>query len=185
MSKTSAELVSKDKAAFLKQLARQVVAEGQTGSIDIKEERPALINKLIYYLYNCDYDDSNDDVQNEADSQSPQAGRLAVNAAMYTIGDRYNLNGLQDLAKAKFATALPHCWNKEDFPGAIRFIYENTHTEDRGLRECLVPTLIQHKQHLRSDEKFMDVVQTYGEFAVDLLDAWTYQHSGWRWRRSN
>ncbi|KAL8809843.1 MAG: hypothetical protein Q9223_004556 [Gallowayella weberi] len=117
--------------------------------------------------------DSNDNVQNDACSQSPQAGRLAVNAAMYTIGDRYNLNKLKDLAKAKFATALVHCWNKEEFPDTIRFIYEHTLAEDRGLRDCLAPTLIQHKRHLRSDDKFMAVVQTHGEFAVDLLDAWT------------
>ncbi|KAL8770438.1 MAG: hypothetical protein Q9209_003864 [Squamulea sp. 1 TL-2023] len=148
-------------------MCRSGFKEAKAGTVDLKEENPSIINKLVQYLYNCDYSEP-DDVET-----GHGTGKLAFNATMYTIGDRYLLNGLKDLAKAKFAAALPDGWNKESLPDVIRFIYENTLSDDRGLRECLVPILSHHKTSLRSDDAFMDVVKNYGEFAVDVIDAWT------------
>ncbi|KAL8790913.1 MAG: hypothetical protein Q9213_000338 [Squamulea squamosa] len=145
----------------------QGTREGKAGSIDLKEENPSVINKLVHYLYNCDYHEPDDG------EICRDTGKLAVNATMYTIGDRFLLNGLKDLAKAKFAAALPDGWNKENLLDIIRFIYDNTLSDDRGLRECLLPILTQHKDSLRSDSAFMDVVKNYGEFAIDVIDAWT------------
>ena len=85
---------------------------------------------------------------------------------MYFAGDKYDIGGLKMLAKAKFSAALVQGWDQEDhFPEAIRMVYENTVSSDRGLRECLKPILVVHKQKLQSNEKFMDMVETNGEFA--------------------
>lgn len=153
-----------------------------------------MVDKLISYFYTCDYDDcvfdfpehnsednnenkreedSNEDSQERSNSQTFKPEKLALNARMYVVGDMYCIEQLKLLAKAKFSAALVEGWNKEDLPEVIRFIYEKTVSSDRGLRECLVPTLIQHKQALRSDDAFRKVVETVGEFAVDLIDAWT------------
>lgn len=148
------------------------------GSIVLKEENPEVIAKLVDYFYKFDYDDGNDDNRQQPDAQGSAPTKLAFNALMYVAGDKYDIGGLQLLAKAKFSAALVEGWNKEDLPKVIRFIYENTVSSDRGLRECLVPTLIQHKQALRSDDAFRKVVGTVGEFAVDLIVAWTDPNQG-------
>lgn len=159
---------------FVKQLQ-----EGEMGSIVLKEENPEVIAKLVDYFYKFDYDDGNNDNQQQPIAHGSAPRKLAFNALMYVAGDKYDIGGLKLLAKAKFAAALVDGWNKEDLPEVIRFIYENTVSSDRELRECLVPTLIQHKQALRSDDAFRKVVGTVGEFAVDLIDAWTVpNHQG-------
>lgn len=158
--------------------------EGQT---------PAVIAKLVDYLYKCDYDDcvyhgdsgqvehqteseEHGDVntsQDEAASRDSTPGKLALHARMYVVGDMYCIDQLKLLAKAKFSAALVKDWDKEDLSDVIRFIYDNTRTDDREIRESLVPTLVRHKETLRADDIFMNVVETHGEFAKDLINAWT------------
>lgn len=166
--------------------------EGKTNRLDLQEESPAVVAKLVNYLYTCDYDDSvldfpehdsednnangseeasNEDSRERSDSQAFMPGKLALHARMYVVGDQYCIDQLKLLAKIKFSAALVNCWDKEDFPEIIRFIYDNTVSKDRGLRESLVPILLQHQEELRADDAFMDVVETHGEFAKDFVNA--------------
>ncbi|KAL8647329.1 MAG: hypothetical protein Q9226_006477 [Calogaya cf. arnoldii] len=164
--------------------------EGKTGRVDLKEKGPAVIAKLINYLYTCDYDDcvfdsreldsedNNEDSRERSNSEASTPNtpkKLALNARMYVAGDICCIDRLKLLAKAKFSAALVNGWDKEDFSEVIRFIYDNTVSSDRGLRvrESLVPILVQHKEMLRSDDTFMNVIETHGEFAKDLINAWT------------
>lgn len=173
--------------AFVKQ-----PQEGETSRLDLQEESPAVVAKLVNYLYTCDYDDcildfsghdsednnangseeaSNEDSRERSKSQAFMPGKLALHARMYVVGDMYRVDQLKLLAQAKFSAALVNCWDKEDFPEIIRFIYDNTVSSDRGLRESLVPVLLQQKDKLRADGAFMNVVETYGEFAEDFVSA--------------
>ncbi|KAL9602949.1 MAG: hypothetical protein Q9219_001474 [cf. Caloplaca sp. 3 TL-2023] len=155
-----------------------------------------MVDKLIQYLYTSDYSDadnyllcenttgcasesvkdSNMSDEEEGKAESPlrteEPQKLSLNAGMYIAGDRYDLSGLKDLARQKFSTALVDRWDKEDLPDVIRTIYEETLSTDRALRDSLTPTLQKHKQALREDEGFMEVVKSHGDFAVDLIDAW-------------
>ncbi|KAL8915450.1 MAG: hypothetical protein Q9171_000014 [Xanthocarpia ochracea] len=199
---------------YFRKACQSVFKEGDSGFIQLKEENPVVIAKLIDYFYGFDYDDRvsdcdlndsgdnsednsednnednsednsednnhdnsgvNNTDSNEDNQKQPtlQDQKLAFNALMYVAGDKYDISGLKLLAKAKFSAALVDGWDKEDLSEIIRFIYTNTLSSDRGLRECLMPILIQHKRFLRADHTFMKVVETVGMFAVDLIDAWT------------
>ncbi|KAL8879613.1 MAG: hypothetical protein Q9198_002811 [Flavoplaca austrocitrina] len=167
--------------------------EGQTKKIDMEGQTPAVIAKLVDYLYKCDYDDcvyhgdssqvehqteseEHGDINtshDEAASRNSRPSKLALHARMYVTGDMYCIDQLKLLAKAKFSAALVKDWDKEDLSDVIRFIYDNTRSDDREIRESLVPTLVRHKETLRSDNIFMNMVETHGEFAKDLINAWT------------
>ncbi|KAI4202519.1 MAG: hypothetical protein LQ350_002462 [Teloschistes chrysophthalmus] len=147
--------------------------QGETQVVELKEEDPIMLDKLIHYLYKFDYvDDDGRQSQTQSNAQKSDTQTLAVNAGMYIMGDRYNLLELKDLAKAKFTTALQSSWDKENLPEVIRTIYDNTLPSDRGLRDCLVPIFKAHKATLRARPAFMQLVRTHGDFAVDLVDAW-------------
>ncbi|KAL8925185.1 MAG: hypothetical protein Q9208_003690 [Pyrenodesmia sp. 3 TL-2023] len=179
-----------------------------------------MVDKLVHYLYNSDYEDTGycpeDEKEGKEKGTTPRVGKeagqdgkdnaevgadkddekedrsevkhespqqkesqlLALNAGMYIIGDRFDLSQLKDLAKEKFSAALIGRWDKEQLPDVIRTIYEYTLPSDRGLRDCLVPTLVKHKKALRGDESFMKLVKTHGDFAVDLIDAWVGAFKG-------
>ncbi|KAL8862456.1 MAG: hypothetical protein Q9178_000953 [Gyalolechia marmorata] len=178
---------------YFRKACQSVFKEGESGVIQLKEENPVVIAKLIDYFYGFDYDDrvrgcglndsgdnseyntedntedKNEDKNedNSEDSQKQmtlQDQKPALNARMYVAGDKYDISGLKLLAKAKFSAALVDGWDKENLPEIIRFIYTNTLPSDRGLRDCLMPILIQHKRSLRADHTFMKVVETLLKF---------------------
>ncbi|KAL9614875.1 MAG: hypothetical protein Q9204_008805, partial [Flavoplaca sp. TL-2023a] len=103
-----------------------------------------------------EHDDVNTS-QDVAASRDSTPGKLALHARMYVTGDMYCIDQLKLLAKAKFSAALVKDWDKEDLSDVIRFIYDNTRSDDREIREPLVPTLVRHKETLRSDDIFMNV----------------------------
>ena len=183
------KLVRLARYAFVKQ-----PQEGKTSRLDLQEENPAVVAELVNYFYTFYYDDcgldfpehhsednnangseeaSNEDSRERSDSQAFMPGKLALHARMYVAGDMYRIDQLKLLAKSKFSTALVNGWDKEDLSEIIRFIYDHTVSSDRGLRESLVPILLQHQEELRADDTFMNVVETHGEFARDLINAWT------------
>lgn len=127
---------------------------------------PLLIDQLISCFYTFQYSGL------ARFSKDREHQPLALNVEMYIIGDRYQLSGLKVLAKSKFSAALLHCWDKEPLTEIIRNIYENTVSTDRALRDALLPILQEHRQTVRVNEEFKEVVRTVGDFAVDLMDAW-------------
>ncbi|KAL8737714.1 MAG: hypothetical protein Q9181_001432 [Wetmoreana brouardii] len=155
--------------------------EGESLSVDLKEEDPVLVGKLVHYLYHFDYvdDDKSEDNDNGTKDheghpaqQSSESCALSINTGMYVMGDRYNLVALKNLARAKFSAALPSGWKQDNFPNVIRIIYDQTLTTDRGLRDRVLPVLQAHWQELRTRKAFMAVVQDHAEFAVELIEAW-------------
>lgn len=152
--------------------------------VDLAEEEPCMVAKLVHYLYNFDYDDE-DIVGKHDDGQYAQQGsrgykstRIATNAALYIMADVYNVTGLKSLAKAKFSLALPNGWNGEDFSEVIRTIYQSIPPGDRDMRGCMLPVIRAHWQELRNSEPFMEVVREIPDFAVDLIDVLT-GHTVW------
>lgn len=85
---------------------------------------------------------------------------------------------LKDLAKQKFATAIAKT-QAADIPNlieAIKIIYTSTLGSDRGLRDCILPSLSAFKQQLRDSDDFMALILSGfcdGEFAVEVIDAWS------------
>ncbi|KAL8840578.1 MAG: hypothetical protein Q9170_001264 [Blastenia crenularia] len=158
------------RSEYFKKACQSGFKEAETATVELAEVDPLMINELINYLYNCDYEDGGQSDDNE--ERRNDSERTSINAGMYIIGDRYGLSGLRDLAKAKFAAAIIKGWEGENLPEIIRTIYENTLSTDRQLRGCLVSTLKNHIQKLYTREAFMKVVETHGEFAVDLIKVW-------------
>ncbi|KAI4215009.1 MAG: hypothetical protein LQ349_009179, partial [Xanthoria aureola] len=109
--------------------------EGKTRRLDLLEENPAVVAKLVSYLYICDYDDcvldfpgherennnanaseeaSNEDSRERSKSQAFMPGKLTLHARMYVVGDMYCVDQLKLLAKTKFSAALVNDWDKKD-----------------------------------------------------------------------
>ncbi|KAI9791657.1 MAG: hypothetical protein M1835_000208 [Candelina submexicana] len=95
---------------------------------------------------------------------------LVLNARVYTIGERYDIWALKELAQQKFvARAKNGGWNSEDFSLAIREVYEWTTDEDQGLRQLLVTIAAEHIKALRDRGEFNEVISDVPDFTRRLL----------------
>ena len=95
---------------------------------------------------------------------------------MYGLGDKYNIDALKDLAEGKFSIALGAGWDIVSFPEVIETVYSTTLASDRGLRDCLTPVLLEHKEELHEHEGFNSLITgklADGDFAMDVINAWT------------
>ena len=138
--------------------------EGKSGEINIKEDNPDMVDHMLRFLYTSDYRD-------DANGDRP----LLVNAEVYGLGDKYNIDALKDLAKGKFSIALGGCLDIVSFREAIEIVYSTTPASDRGLRDCLTHALLLDRQKAHELEDFNSLIRgelADGDFATDLINAW-------------
>ena len=129
-----------------------------------------MVGLLLRYFYAHDY-------QIDDNGKAP----LIAHARMYAIADKYSVPLLKELAKERFATCLKNIESKGiqslDIPTlatAIEIIYTTTPDSDRGLRDAIIPIMIQFKTQLRASDEFMGLIMSNlgeGEFAVEVIDA--------------
>ena len=144
--------------------------EGTTGTIELKDEDPQMVGLFLRYFYAQDY-------QIDDNGKEP----LIAHARMYAIADKYSVPLLKDLAKERFATCLKNIESEgiqsldiPIFATAIEIIYTTTLDSDRGLRDAIIPIMIQFKTQLRASDEFMGLILSNlqeGEFAVEVIDA--------------
>jgi len=63
---------------------------------------------------------------------------LTIHATMYALGDKYQVEGLGELAKVKFESCLAEHAQSEDFVNAVQIAYSSTPDSNRGLRDAVV-----------------------------------------------
>jgi hypothetical protein len=63
---------------------------------------------------------------------------LTIHATMYALGDKYQVDGLSQLAKEKFESCLHHHAHSEDFITAVQLAYSSTPDTNRGLRDVVL-----------------------------------------------
>jgi len=77
-------------------------------------------------------------VVEKADDAIEVANPLTIHAKMYALGDKYQVEGLCDLAKRKFETCLSEHAHSEDFIEAVQIAYSTTPDSNRGLRDAVI-----------------------------------------------
>jgi hypothetical protein len=98
----------------------------------------------------------------------PEAVELLLHAKMYEIGDKYDVDGLKELAREKFAWACNLYWDSEYFAPATYYAFSTTPDEDTGLREVVSETLFDHMDLLDKPE-VEAVLNEFNGLAVGLL----------------
>ena len=155
--------------------------EGTSRHITLHEVGPDVVNRMIRWLYAHEYDDSLTATENS--SIQGTGPELLVNAHMYTLGDRYGVNGLKHLAIEKFKTAMDgqmlerkvsnhstSCLNK-----AVATIYTTMPSSDRGLCDAVLQGLRKRKDELVDDEVFLGLLSSglaEGQFLEEVLRSW-------------
>lgn len=85
-------------------------------------------------------------------AQNSDANRIVINAQLYALADKYGIEDLKRLALAKFSNAAEQNWRSEAFVQASRLIFEDTPTNDLGLRAIVVKIMHNHKELMDYEE---------------------------------
>lgn len=106
-----------------------------------------------------------------------------VNTMVYVLAEKYDIPDLKTLAVKKVQYSLKRHWDIPCFTSALRYIYENSLSSDRGLRDVFM-TRAHADEHAHRGKKnqkdlsllfhpdYVDLVMDIGEIGVDLLRRW-------------
>ncbi|KAA8564609.1 hypothetical protein EYC84_011521 [Monilinia fructicola] len=89
--------------------------ESITGILNLEDDDPSTVARMINFLYTQDYDDTTTSEESHIENHGP----LLVNTMLYVIADKYDIPPLKMLATKKFETALLTDWNSPSFTASL------------------------------------------------------------------
>ena len=122
---------------------------------------------LINYLYHLDYPTNGLDHVN-VDGQIHEATALEVDVRMFSLGDRYMIPSLRELALSNFKSEIAR-GNTEDFMDAIKLVYKWTTcpAPDGGLRDLVLDAAAGQIDTL-IERVYLEAMLAVPQFGMDL-----------------
>lgn len=139
--------------------------ESVTGVLDLEDDDPSTVARMINFLYLQDYDES---VTNEEASKEGY-GRLLINTMVYIIGDKYDIQPLKNLAKKKYEAALVTDWNTPSFSASLELLYEELPESDICLTSLALHVACKNVEELKNREEFTTLCKSNPAIAYDLF----------------
>ena len=141
----------------------------------MKEDDPAVIKKVIDYMYTLDYEDGSrvgSDHRAVFDNakQGVYAIRLAI--SLHGAADKYDVKGLKELTCQKSGQILRGIrwgdWKVDDFVTVMQEVYEKTRPKDtmRGMAKAKAG---RNLDKLMANTSFCALLGKEPELAIDLL----------------
>lgn len=144
--------------------------ESTTSSIELPEDEPMVVAKMIEFLYTASY--RNTDTSN---TTTEELYELGLHAKLYAIADKYGIDGLAVESKSIFLAATQTSWNGQEFLRSIPSIYNLTPESNRGLRDIAVSCTRLHSKELSTEvelqELWKDVSLQAPLYSIDVVDS--------------
>ena len=109
------------------------------------------------------------------------AGELAIHASMYSLADKYGIEGLKSTCVRKMTAALQGIgWDQvwtfhspqarmEEFAAAVAIAWSTTPASDRDLRTVLLDYSVRHVKRLVKLKEFEEAFRRLPQFAFELM----------------
>jgi hypothetical protein len=94
---------------------------------------------------------------------------IIEHAKVFAIAVKYQIEGLRDLAVAKFREATKTQWSHEDFSHTIVLVYHTTADSVHQLRQIVADTLHERLDDLKKKGEIEVVVRSIPGLAYDLM----------------
>ncbi|KAK4894438.1 hypothetical protein LTR27_007324 [Elasticomyces elasticus] len=111
--------------------------EAGDGAVEIHDDDPTVIDKMIHFIYKTEYDDADTEV-----------APVLLNVRIVAAVEKYFVKFLAHLAISKFNYYVEDAWETEAFADAIAEAYTTTHDSDRELRDTLLKVVVKHADDL-------------------------------------
>ena len=160
--------------------------EAQTNCIDLPDDDPNVLSKLIGYLYGFDYDDSYiPSVQTSYTSLNQpklSSANLCLHASLYIMSDKYNVKGLKTITCDRFAKTLyqsiPRLLSHglegatdllADMKPAVEMIYNQTAASNDPLCRVILHFFKDNVKHFVNLATFKNLLAQFPDLSHSLL----------------
>jgi hypothetical protein len=141
-----------------------------SGEIAVEHDSPALIERMIEFLYKSDY--SNPDTGNEAEDL---ISLLRFHTDMYRLADMYEIAPLAELSKSKYEYEVKK-HSIAAFVESIPYVYITTPDHNKGLQAVVINYARLHRHDILKDVQantlFKEAVASIPQFAADIAQEW-------------
>lgn len=137
--------------------------------IYLDDDEPLIVGKMTGFLYALDYDDHPTSSLAEPANEATSPASLLINAKVYVIADKYELNALKKLACTKYKEALPITWNTSIFSKSASLVFDNTVETDRMLRDVIVQVASDNARALLDRGEFVEMLKHHGDIATEIM----------------
>ncbi|KAK5698838.1 hypothetical protein LTR97_006486 [Elasticomyces elasticus] len=139
--------------------------EAKDGVVEIHDDYPEVIDKMIHYIYKTEYSESDTEL-----------APVLFNVRMVAAAEKYFVKFLAALAVSKldyFISNVGTAWGSKDFADAIAEAYTTTHDSDRELRDTLLQMVVAHADMLFRKEftefaHFQDMAAKTPSFSAEV-----------------
>ena len=129
------------------------------------------------------FKESHRQISGNVDAQSWKSPHQ-LHAAMYALGDKYDLAVIKDMAMFNYCRAISGSGMNDvlKFIESIPIVYSSTPDSDRELRDATVQMTVKYPERfLQSQVKasFQKILIEVPEFSWDLHEYWMRQNARW------
>ena len=164
--------------------------EATNATITLEEYDPAIVNRMIIYLYTNDYPDGKipDEQQPLTTTDSfispymlslgspvsvtaemTTADRLMmVNILVFSMADRYELRPLKTVAKDKICACMQTSAAYAN-PEIVRMAFEVLPTEDMGIKDIVIKACADHIEEILSDPAMEGLLTTIAPLSFGII----------------
>lgn len=139
----------------------------------MNDDEPSIVGKMIDYLYTLDYDDHCSSTSGAKSvieyARADDPASLLVNAKVYIIADKYEIEALKKLACLKYKEVLLNTWNTSNFSESASHVFENTVETDRTLRDVIVQVASDNIRALLDRGEFVDLLKRHGDIGAEIM----------------
>lgn len=142
--------------------------ESSTSSLQLEHDDPATVERMITFFYTGTYDQGNPHVGTR--DATPFVGPiLMANTLVYSIADKYDIDALKIVAKAKFENLSFAAWKCEDFPAVVAMVFDTTLDTDAGLRDIVSRICARHVDGILASDTWSDLLSTNGAIGLSVF----------------
>ncbi|ELR10125.1 hypothetical protein VC83_04336 [Pseudogymnoascus destructans] len=142
--------------------------EAHSGVIDLPADKADIVEMMLRFLYQGDYDDLRCSTAPGEDLVELNADAMVVNVEVYVIADKNGIPALKVLARQKYAELVAEIWQAESFMDSVEMVFQETLPGD-SLRKFVIETVVLHIHTLIREEWFVAMLEDQGDFAVEVL----------------
>jgi hypothetical protein len=94
---------------------------------------------------------------------------LLMNAKVYIIADKFDIQPLKELAKTNYEEVVAHEWNSESLISSLKLLYDETMDTDCLLKGVAIKATGEDAEELMDRGEFVSLCKESGEIAFDVL----------------